>query len=272
MQTLDYLPALLAFVFALLAAFSKTRREEKRGILSITLAGWSFILLSAISLVYGVIVVNQIHDTQAKQEIIADIARRWTMDGLTFLLFPLCGKDEVSSDVDISTTFKMLRSKENLSLAGKKRTVNWPGLDGGTIFPFRTSIPRKGFKQPYQLYDYYIAQGESYILRALNTFGMYLSEEEIIAISVVLSDGFLNGRYKLSAHSNLFDQGLHDERSTLETSPWNIVGLYYFNAIYDGPNAREGNLQPAMDLLNKAERVAILLLRGDESLSFEPCT
>ena len=267
----DYLPSLLAFLFAILATLSRTKDETKSGIRSITRAGWIFVALSSISLSYGVLSIYQQHQLQKNREVIADIARTWIVDGFNLILRPLCGSREIADISDTATIYQALRSKENLSNVGRDRAVLWRN-SGLKIVASSYLLPYKAFNEPYQLNDYYIDQGENRVMRALTLFGTHLLEEEIIAVSKLLSDHFLNNEYRLSGKEAFYRAGLEAERNNLEISPWNTVGLHYFDAIYEGPSQREGNLEPVTQFLSKAENATNLLLSQYLSATFAPCS
>lgn len=271
MLLLDYLPALLAFLFAILATLSKTKDQTKSGIRSITRSGWCLVVLSMISLLYGGFAIHQTHDIQSKREVIAGIARNWMVNGVNLLLKPLCGTPNITTSTDTAAKYRAFRSRENLDKVGKQRAVQRPGMGGLVSMP--TSLtPYHAFEEPYQLYDYIIRRGEDAVMRALRLFGTHLTEEEIIAVSTLLSDEFLNGNYRLAGKTMYFELGLEDERKSQETSPWNTIGLHYFNAVYKGVAARKADLQPVTEFLAKAEKITMLLHGENASAAFAPCT
>ena len=272
MQLLDYLPAFLAFTFGVLGVVTKTKDNSKSGIHQITKAGWLFIFLSATSLVFGGYTISAKQVTLEKRAIIADIAREWIVGGISLILKPLCGNDSVYQETEPAAIFANLASEDNISEVGKQRAKKQAWV-GGKILSSSSLLPYKTFDEIYQLHDYYVSEGESIVMRTLGSFGTYLSEDEIIPISTLLSDSFLNNDYKLSGKLPYFDMGLEEEKGSGDTSPWNTLGLHYFDAIYEGSSARAGDLEPVSRFLDKAEAAIVVVLgKRIEPLNFAPCS
>ena len=272
MQLLDYLPAFLALTFAALGVIARTKDDSRSGIHRITRAGWLFLFLSATAFCYGAYAIQETHIKKSKRDVIAHIARDRIVDGINLMLKPLCGVDRVFDEAEIGTTFKAVRSIENLSKVGKKRSVIWQGT-GGYLVQRSNLVPFQAFEEPYELYDFYVSEGRKTVTATLSYFGTYLSEDELIAVSKLLADAFLNGDYNLSGKTTFFLMGLEDEKTTRHKSPWNTLGLHYFDAIYEGSTAREGNTMPASEFLSKAEAaIVVIAARRTQPLNFKPCT
>lgn len=258
MSLLDYVPSILAFAFAVLALVGKTTDDKRHGIRKVTTIGWVVLSLSIFSLGLGLFTIYSKHIALDKRAAVAELTRARLTQGIALMLRPFCRVDELNSKLEIPRLFAVMRSDANLKAVGKARTVKWPGM-GGRVVAGSKLLPYEMFDEVYQLLDFYIAEGERMTKETLSSFGGYLSEDEIITLSTLLSDGFLNGEYRLSGKLDYFQQGLKDEKRTGSPSPWNTVGLHYFNAIYEGPSARSGNTKPAVDFLRKAEAAVDLI-------------
>lgn len=271
MPVLDYAPAILAFVFAMLGIFAKTKDDSKSGLHRVTKAGWFFLFLSALSFSLGVYTIRAKHLALDKRYIVAGIARDRLADGVSLVLRPFCASDPAFAATGIDNLFSTISSSENLEALGRTRTVKASGT-GGMVVAGASALPYQEFEESYQLLDFYVSGGKQLISSTLDSFGGYLSEDEIISMSVLLSDAFLNENYILSGKLGYFEEGLSDEAKSGGTSPWNTVGLHYFNAVYDGPSSRPGNLEPAREFLAKARSAIEILIRKNEKIKFAPCS
>ena len=54
MAALDFIPALLAFTFAVLGIVGRTKDDTKTGTKKVTKVGWLFLVLSAVTMALGV--------------------------------------------------------------------------------------------------------------------------------------------------------------------------------------------------------------------------
>ena len=269
MRVFDYVPACLAFAFALLGIFTTTKDESRTGLRRTTAAGWFFVILSFLSLLLGVYWTIRSHEELAKRATVGEIARGRIVGGLELLVKPLCG--DALGSTDASEVFETLASEQNLSNVGRQRAVKGEET-GGLLVATTKRLPYQDFREPYQLYEHYIASGLRLLMDTLGVFGTYLAEEEIIAVSTLLEDGFLNGDYRLPGKITYFELGRLGEQSTGQDSAWNVVGLHYFNAVYEGSAKRAGNLQPAREFLSKAEEAAVVVIeRTIPRRNFVPC-
>ena len=272
MNILDYAPLFFAFTLAVLGVLGNSKDESKSGIKAITGIGWMVILLSGLLLFVGSISISNRHVTRQTERLIANNMRPRLATGIELIVKPLCGKsEEFSKDILTKDIFELLESDENLKLVGLRRTVR--RFSGGSIIAFWPGIKTRTFDEPYEVYDYYITEGKLMVEDTLNTFGRYFSEDEIVALSRLLLDDFLNTGYHLSERKMYFRAGLSDEqREPGYESPWNTLGLHYFDAVYEGESARPGDVQPVRDLLMKARTVVELLEHnGLDANSFSPC-
>ncbi len=270
MNAVDYIPSVLAFAFALLGILTRTKNDTKVGFRKVTRGGWMFLLLSVVSLLFGLFTINSSHVTAQKRQVVANMVRITLSDSIATLIRPLCGSG-LDSELQPSALFKLLVSEDNLREVGQDRTVKW--ITEGRIIARPTLLtPAMPFDEPYELYDHYISSGQNSLMQSLSLFGQYLTEEEIIAVLTLLSDPFLNLDYRLEHRSDYFEQGRMDETMTREPSPWNTRGLHYFNAIYEGPSTRAGDYQRVSDFLRKAEGAVNAIRRQHGNApSFQPC-
>ena len=269
MYLLDYVPAVLAFVFALLGILTKTTDESRPVRARITFAGWLFLGLSVIPLALGVASVRAAHRVAKERTEVADIARSRLMEGIALLVRPLCGGNVETTDV--RRAFATLRSEDNLREVGRRRTVPWRDM-GGLQVGGSPLVPSQAFREDYRLYEYYVSSGQRLVMEALDIYGSYLSNEEFITVSTLMSDRFLHGRYRLPSAKFLFEAGRADEQNSLERSAWMTVGLYWFDAVYEGSAKRAGDYKLATDFLTKAEAAAIAVLGASaEAPDIVPC-
>jgi hypothetical protein len=77
----------------------------------------------------------------------------------------------------------------------------------------------------------------------------------IIRINNVLRDTFFRAKYKFSHNQIYLDQAVDDKKRTYEDSPWGTLGLYYFNAVYDGSAKREGKYDAYFRFLGKVREL-----------------
>ena len=195
MISIGYLPAALAFAFALLSMLTRTTDSTQVGLRRITRAGWLFVVLSAVSFVLGLIAIHSSHVTAQKRQIVANMARVWIADSIATLLRPLCG-ETMESGLQPSALFAHL-AERNLRLVGQDRAVKW--IPEGRIVARATIFtPATAFDEPFEVYDRYISAGQQFATQTLGLFGQYFSEEEIIATSTLLADPFLNLDYSLT--------------------------------------------------------------------------
>jgi len=270
MPVLDYAPAILAFIFAMLGIFTKTKDDSKTGLGRVTKAGWFFLLLSAVSFALGAYTIRAKHIALEKRSIVAGIARDRIADGVALLVRPFCASDPAFETTGIDGLFLTISSGENLEALGRKRTVSVNGM-GERVVSGATNLPYSEFEELYQLFDFYVLSGKEIISSTLDSFGGYLSEDEIISVSSLLSDPFLNDDYILRGKIGYFELGLSDEAESGGTSPWNTVGLHYFDAIYEGNSARAGDLVPAREFLLRARAAIELLVSKGPEMEFNPC-
>lgn len=269
MYLLDYIPAVLAFVFALLGILTKTTDESRPVRARITFAGWLFLCLSVIPLGLGVASVRATHRLASERAEVADIARSRLAEGITLLVRPLCGSNVEATGV--RRAFATLRSEDNLREVGRRRTVPWRDMGGLRVAGSRL-VPSQAFREDYRLYEYYISSGQRLVMEALDIYGAYLSNEEFITVSTLMSDRFLHGSYRLAGAEFYFEAGRADEQNSLERSAWNTVGLHWFDAVYEGPWQRPGDYRAATNFLTKAEAAAIAVLGASaDAPDIVPC-
>ena len=274
---LDYAPSLFAFALAVLGVLGHSKDASKDGIKAITRVGWVVVSLSFFMLLIGSISVHKRHVTQQSERLIANNMRPRLANGVELIVKPLCGSHrEFVHETLTADIFELLNSDTNLESVGLKRTVErriFGDHPGGSITAVWSGIRTRSFREPYEVYDYYITEGKLIVESTLDTFGRYFSEDEIVALSNLVLDDFLNTRYHLSGNRAYFESGLLDEQENLGyESPWNTFGLHYFGAVYEGSSARPGDVQPVRDLLMKARNVVELLEEnGLDAYSFSPC-
>ena len=184
-------------------------------------------------------------------------------NGFNAILRPLCGVDQAFATSDTSDLFAILQSDENLAAVSEQRAIAFQGSVGRIVSQIST-LPYRDFENLFELNDFYISEGRERVEDMLSSFGGYLSDDEIIAISTLLSDPFLNSDYVLSGlTTTYFAQGLDDERRTGQESRWLKVGTYWFPG---------GEREPVLEFLEAAQiAVESVLAKSPDTVLFHPC-
>jgi hypothetical protein len=211
MELLDYLPILVVFLSAIVGITGETWDAEKSGLAKLTLKGRIVIAIACISLVYGMFITYDTHKKLDQKVQLALLADQQLLDGIAFILKPLCSGYDSKEDRSIKHVFAYLRDENNLNNVGHTRLMD----DVGGSIVVNTKQGYKEVKHVYQLFDEYIDAGEKLINASINKYSAVLEVEDLINIDSILQDEFFTDKYRLSGRRSYFELGLLDERKVL---------------------------------------------------------
>lgn len=248
---MEFIPIIVAFASALVGVVGNTWNSDQVGIRKVTVTGWVVASLAVISLIYGIQVLQKKNEEIIEVSKIREVAHAQISDGVGFIVRHITD-GELRKQNSITETLIKLKEKEYQKKIGETRLTQYRGM-GGVVF----DGPLGGFSNPYELYDANISHGKSLLDDSLIKYAQFLKPKTIIQVNEVLNDPFFLNNYTFARHKEYFDQGLQDEENGADKSPWNYLGLYYFNAVYWGSGKREGSNEEFNKFISKIERLAL---------------
>lgn len=248
---MDFIPIIIAFASALIGVVGNTWDSNKTGIRKITLTGWMVVVLAGTSLAYGGIVIQQKNKEIIEIGKIRHIAHNQITDGVKYIVRHLTDGDLRERD-SIKNTLETLKTIDYQRKIGKTRLVTFQGM-GGVV----SDGPLGGFENTYELFDANINNGKNLLDDVLIKYAQFLKPETIIKINKLLHNNFFVSKYTFTRNKTYFEEGLNDEVNGAKKSPWNYLGLYYFNAVYWGNGQRPGNNEDFNDFISSIESLTM---------------
>lgn len=257
----DALPLVLAFISTLLGVGGATWDEKRKGLKRVTGKGWFVIALAALSLLLGNLTLRAKNREIADASQVRQIACQEIADGLGRMLHHLAYYAEPSLMRSNRDIFRLLRDPAYLERIGRLELVEY--LDTGLAYNGSgPSAPE--FRDQYEAIDYDISFGDHIIDEAIVKYGHLLSADTILKVNAVRRDPFF-ARLGFAHARAYLDEGRLESQSEISPSPWIRLGLYYFNAVYDGPSRRKPDYSAYLRFLAKVEALLANLNRGRQN-------
>lgn len=247
---MDFIPIVIAFFVSLVGVVGGTWKSENSGIKKVTLTGWVVIVLAILSCTYGIRTIHLKNQEIFQVDRIRTMSHSQITDGVNFLIRHLFTQ-ELEEKESLKKSLDALTDEDYQRKIGQTLLVSYPELGGDIV----SDGPLGVFENPYELYDANIEHGKYLLNDVLIKYARFLKPETIILINKVLHDDFFRNRFQFSQHKTLFVEDL------MEKSPWNYLGLYYFNAVYWGGNPRNGDNENFNAFIHKVRKLIIHIRR-----------
>lgn len=244
---MDFVPLLTAFAAALLGVFGGKWDKDKRGLRKLPWSGWFAMFLAVAALGHGVWTLNDKNRQISDVARIKQIAYDQIVVGTDFLLLHLADR-EVRDMKSNSTKFARLREPTYLEQIGKTSLVNYTGAGVVT-----DGVGSPDFTHTWELFDFNISRGEQLLNDSLVKYGHLLEPEVVIRVNEVLRDNFFRAKFRFRHNQTYLDEALGEWKRNYKDSPWGSLGLFYFNAVYEGPSKRTGKYEEYLRFLSKVQ-------------------
>ncbi len=233
---MEFIPVIVALLSAFIGVVGNTWNPHKSGIWKVTTTGWMVVVLAVVSFGYGAWILQDKNRQISQRAEIRIIAHTQIVEGIDFLTRHLRLDNSGLRD-----RLKQLTDSNHQDEIGKDRLVHFPGLEGGIVSD-GVDGRMGGYREVYELYDANIEYGKNLLNDVLIKYVDFLDPSTIIEISQILHNKFFLNEYKFSKHKDFFELGLLNEKEHgVDKSPWNYLGLFYFNAVYWGDSQRKGD-------------------------------
>lgn len=244
---MDFVPVLTAFVATLVGVFGGKWDHEKRGLGKLPWSGWIAAVLAVVALGHGVWTLNEKNRQISDVARVKQIAYDQILVGVDFLLLHLADR-EVRELKSNTAKFARLREPAYLDQIGKTSLVNYTGAGVVT-----DGVDSPGFTHAWELFDFNITRGEQLLNDSLVKYGHLLEPEAVVRVNEVLRNNFFRAKFRFRHNQIYLDEALGEWKRAYKDSPWGSLGLYYFDAVYEGASKRPGKYEDYLQFLSKIQ-------------------